>query len=261
MIDRVALRGRGPSLRASLWLGAALALVSAGLPLRMMKTATAWHMTVPGLPLIGAAWAIILLAPPFCAAAAALLTVRFISSDTYQLVRLTPLTSQALVRLHVTAALYHIRLLAALAVGLTPGLVLGMAYRTAVLTVQAYPTLVLVSLNIAPLPPPATGRLWWRIDQLGWMPEFYGWAIGMWGALLLAVTLGVGLALRLRNGPLAAAGSSLLVLAVTLGLLAAIPILPLEQCASAVRTLAVLVLASAPYLMGAGGLWLIRRWA
>jgi predicted permease len=84
------------------------------------------------------------------------------------------------------------------------------------------------------------------------MPEFYGWVIGAWGALLLGAAVGTTLALRLRHPFSAALLALILTLSFTLALLAVVPFLPLDGLSGALRFVGAVVVALVPYALAMG---------
>ncbi len=235
-------------------LGAASLAVAA----RALADAHPLAMNPLSAVLLAVSWGVVTLIPPYAAGLAAALSVQFIRSDAHQLLRLTNLPGHAHVQFHVMAALHRLRPLAALVVALTPCLLVGTAHWTYTRASRLYPGYPF-RLHLHPLPPPYDHRLLWRVEMIGWTPEFFGWAVGMWGAVALAVAVGVGLALRLRQ-PVSAALAPLPVLLINASLLASTVLLPLERAGDTQRALAVLTLAIAPYALGLTALHLARRW-
>jgi hypothetical protein len=207
--------------------------------------------------LIGAG-AVVLLAPVVAAMLAAAYVVRFTLTETYQLLKLSALSLRDLFDFFIGAIVFRVRLVLALAVALTPTLILGMMHVTLLRAFHRYPTYAFATHRY-PLPPPPTGRFMWRVDLLGWTPEFFGWAVGMWGVVLLAVALAIGLALRWRRPVVTGTAAALIALLVGAGLLAGILLLPLERADEVIRALAVLFVATAPYGLGLGTVALLCR--
>jgi hypothetical protein len=147
--------------------------------------------------------------------------------------------------------LFKLRVLVALVIGLTPLLVAGMFRRTLVWSMGPYGlspfALSKIILKLTPM------RLAiWRIDRIGWTPQFYGWVIGMWGMLLLGVVIGAGLALRLKKQTPALIAAGPLMLLLTLVPLAAIPCLPLERIPAVLGGAMTLVMAIMPGVVAWG---------
>jgi hypothetical protein len=255
LVDR---RTHPPSLGATFL----LALVVGGLSL-VMGTRTSLY--VPGqrlepmdAALLFGAGAVVLLAPVVVAELAGTYVVRFTLTETYQLLRLSALSLRDLFGFFIGAVLFRARLVLALAVALTPALTLGTMHLTLLRAFQRYPTYAFAT-HQHPLPPPPAGLFMWRVDLLGWTPEFFGWAVGMWGVVLLAAVLAVGLALRWRRPAVAGTAAAVIALLVGGGLLAGILLLPLERAGETVRALVVLFMATAPYGLGLGTVALLCR--
>jgi hypothetical protein len=202
--------------------------------------------------------AAVLLGPVIAAILAAAYVVYFTRTETYQLLKLSALSLRDLFNFFIGTILFRMRLVLALVVALTPAFVLGMMHLTLLRAFHRYPMYAFAT-HRHPLPPPPTGRFMWRVDLLGWTPEFFGWAVGMWGVVLLAVVLAIGLALRWRRPAVAGTAAALIALLVGAALLAGILLLPLERAEEGVRALAVLFVATAPYGLGLGTMALLCR--
>ena len=135
---------------------------------------------------------------PAVAFFAATLTARSIRDGRYELLTLTTLSDAVIVRSYMLSALYHVRLLLALTLGLTPAMAVSMldsALQAAIF--QCQPDFSLKNsfqpgyTNCA-LPSATVSLMWWLI------------ALGLWGFNLVAVAVGVGVALWSRNTMVAA---------------------------------------------------------
>jgi hypothetical protein len=204
---------------------------------------------------LGVAGLIVLLAPATCAASAAMLTMRRLRDPAYQLLQLTAVSPRRLVQGHVRAALLNLRGLLAVVAGLTPALAAGMVRLSGQWTARPYPYFSPFGLTYRQ-PWSEIRFVVWRIDRLGWHPEFHAWLIGTWGAILLGVTLGVWLA-RWWRSPIAAGVVVLPLLAMAAGPLVAIPYIHLEHIPLAGRVLLVAAYGAGPY----GLAWLAGRGA
>jgi len=239
--------------RFVLWV-AAVGIPATLLATRIMDNSWRLPLTANNLAL-ELAGATILLAPALCAASAAWLTVRRLHDPAYQLLQLTAVSPRRLVWGHISAALLNLRGLLAVAVGLTPAVGAGMARLSRQWTARPYPFFSPFGL-VYRQPWSNLRFVVWRIDRLGWLPEFYGWLIGTWGAILLGTVLGVWLALRWRKAVLAVPVAALLLLIAVAGPLIAIPWIYLERLPLPVRVLLAAVTALIPLL---AGLALIRK--
>jgi hypothetical protein len=208
-----------------------------------------------GVVLLGMAWLVIASAPALAAALAALLAARWARLETHQLLRLTTI-SPRLPHIYLLAIMFRLRVLVALVLGLTPLLLAGLARRT--LTWSIGPSGLFSPFTISKSLPLIPLRLAvWRFDRIGWMPEFYGWAIGAWGALLLGAALGTTLALLFRRPFPAALLASLMMLLFTLALLAVVPLMPLNELAGPLRFAGSAVIALVPYALSIGVICLL----
>jgi hypothetical protein len=234
-----------------------LVVVMTGLPVTLIVTRTAvdpsWLPVSYNNLMLGLTGVMMVLAPAICAAAAALLTVRRMREPGYQLLRLTAVSPRKLLRGHIRAALLNLRGYLAILAGLTPALAAGMVRLSGQWTARPYPYFSPFGLTYRQ-PWSDMRFVVWRIDRIGWHPEFHGWLIGLWGMILLGVTLGVWLALRWQN-PIAVAVAALPMLAIAIGPLAAIPWIHLEHMPLAERVLLVAAYGIGPY----GLAWLVRR--
>lgn len=201
-----------------------------------------------------------LLIPAIAGAFAAIATQSYISSETYQLLRLTRVPRRSVVRLLVSAALQRARGLLALSAALMPALVVAMIHRTLLRAMALYPGGAMMSNRMSPLPPPRAANAAWRLSMLGWTPEFMGWALSLLPTVMLGVALGVALTLLTRSAALAATGAAFGVLVVPAALFAALIYLPLERWGDMQRGGLVVALALAPYLLTLAVMHLSRRW-
>lgn len=201
-----------------------------------------------------------LLVPAVAGAFAAMATKSYISTETYQLLRLTRVPRRSVVRLLVSAAVQRTRGLLALSAALLPALVVAMMHRTLLRAMALYPGGALASNRMSPLPPPRVVSAAWRVSMLGWTPEFAGWALGLLPTVLLGVALGVGLTLLTNRPVLGAAGAAAGVLIVPAALLLPLVMLPVERWGEIQRGLLVVALALAPYLLTLAVMHVSRRW-
>ncbi len=312
---RLTRRCGWPSGRAALWLAVALGVasfvISAGAVWQQGATlAIIDEQSVPGgghhvlftahvllrtaqvdrfsalmVFLLALAWPVNFLAPAIVGLLAATLTGRDVHSEAYRLLRLTDLSAGVRALGYITAALYRLRVLLAMVVGLAPVLVLGMLYaRLAFVSASPYvdydPTR-LFGLNLSPytrLCPPYPVALMCvspqAIDPLYHIQTFLALAIGLLGLNGLAAILGMSLALRWRR-PIPAA---LVTLLVVLGHLALVinkvmldPLMPTWFPGGPLLSLLVHILTLwiqnplfimlIPYVLAVGFLWLAQRWA
>ena len=208
--------------------------------------------------LIGVGGALLLM-PMSAAVFAALHTATYTATETYQLMRLTSLPPLSLVRLLVALVLARLRLLLVLSAALIPGFAVAVMHRTVHNTMLRYPGSPILGHWLA-LPPPRFGRPLWRFDMLGLTPEFFGWAVALWGLVPLAAALGVGLTLRWRRVAIAAPVAAVITLLVPAGLLLPIVLLPLEDWGEPARAAVLVALALAPNLLTVLAMRVARRW-
>lgn len=217
-------------------------------------------LALPTRIILIASGAVVLLMPVVAGVFATIHTAVYARSETYQLLRLTSLPHLTLIRLHITLVLHRLRWLMLLSLVLTPAFFMRLMHRTLLNTFRLYPAYP-VNRHWMELPAPPTNLPAWRAAMLGWTPEVAGWVIGLWGVMLLAVVVGVGLTLRWRlpvlTGPLAAL-SALLLPAL---LLLPIVLLPVERWEEWPRSLLVVALAAGPYLLALGLMRVVKRWA
>lgn len=196
--------------------------------------------------LLFCAWLVFVTIPPALAAISTLLTANVLKSELFDLLRLSHLAQPRINRALTFSMFYRLHILSALLLGMTPVLLAGMSRRTLIWSLGPYGlSPFTLSKSIVGLTP--MRLVVWRLDRLGWAPEFYGWVVGAWGALLLAVTLGVTCARHIKQPGLAATFAALIVLAGSLSLLV-IPLLPLEDLAFFARVLLALAIALTPFI-------------
>jgi hypothetical protein len=203
------------------------------------------------LILLPTAWVITLLTPSITAVVAAALTSRDMRGEALDLLRVTPLSESALIQGYVFAALHRMRVLLALAVGLMPALVIGMLQLGIVVAVIFFQVIPVWPGEPYYGPPPyeAAGAV---ADTL----IFAAITIGMWGANVLAATLGMGLALRWQ-GKLAAI---IVAPPITFLITLALPVLPFLSDRLPQQLLITLFSLFGPYVLAAMTLRWAQRW-
>lgn len=220
-----------------------------GLPVTLIVTQTPgdgkWMPLTFNNLVLGLAGLAVMLAPAICAVSAALLTVRRVREPGYQLLRLTAISPRRLSGAHLRAALLSLHGLLAVVAGLTPAVGAGMVRLSRQWTAHPYPYFSPFGLTYRQ-PWSEMRFVVWRVDRIGWQPEFHAWLIGVWGTILLGVALGVWLARRWQS-PLAAAAIALPLLALVIGPLAALPYIHLEHLSLIGRALLVAAYGLAPY--------------
>jgi hypothetical protein len=209
------------------------------------------------MAMIAIAWIISILSPAVAAAWAALITMRDVRGDLHQLMKLSSLSRQTVFEVRLWMALYRLRLLIVTAVGLTPALMIGTLYLTRRWTLPPYPFFSPFPLVLRYT---SFRMVVWRLDTIGWAPEFYGWALGTCAAIILGAALGVALALRWQTGEVAALVSGLVMLTSAVVTVIPIPLLPLDQAAGGFRIIFGVLAAVWPLIALRGLLGLARRW-
>jgi len=141
-------------------------------------------------------------APGIIGSVAARMTFQERRTDTHQLIRVSALPRRSIVEAHVAGVIVRLRGWLALFAGLTPALLLGTRYHT-----NAYFALTMKVTRfyymMYNIPSPRWQNVQYRLNMIGWQPEFAGWAIALWGMVLLAIVIGVGLGFRIRSGAMA----------------------------------------------------------
>jgi hypothetical protein len=127
LVMRAVRYGGLPSLAGTLWLAIGLALLSLATSLAIFLQ-NPWRVNPVSLGLVVVAGAATLASPAITASTAAILTGRQSGSEEGQLLRLSSLPDAALVLGYMFAALYRLRLVLAVIVGLAPGLMVGMLH-------------------------------------------------------------------------------------------------------------------------------------
>ena len=227
-----------PSARVALWLSFGLGLAALFLTSQAALRMRAFDMDPLSAVLMVTAVVLTLLTPSIVASVATNLTSRDVSSEPYELVQLTTLPKNALVQGYVFAALYRMRLLISLTVGLMPALVIGLVQISFLVLVTLYTS------NMAPF-----------LEQIVPLSlVFVATVIGLWGITFLATASGVGLAIRWRGSILAN------ILAPLIALLAAFsfPLTALLTCKPG--CLVMLGIAAIPYLLGVGVIYWTAWW-
>jgi hypothetical protein len=227
-----------PSGRVALWLGFGLGLVTLFLTSHATLHMKDFEMNPLCAVLFVTAVVLTLLAPAIVASLATGLTARDVSSEPYELVQLTTLPKIALVQGYVFAALYRMRVLISLTVGLIPALVIGVVQLGLLVLVTLYTS------NMAPF-----------LQQVVSLSlDFMAIVIGLWGIAFLATASGVGLAIRWR-------GNILANILVPLSALLAAFSFPLSTLLTGQPgCLLMLGIASIPYLSGVGVMYWTAWW-
>lgn len=191
---------------------------------------------------------------------AGLHTAHTIQTDTYQLIRLTHVPRLALVRYHVALVLQRLRFLLAFGAALAPAFVVAVMHWSVLNAMPMYPGSPILRRWLR-LPAPRSALVPWRLETIGFAPEFGGWVLGLWGIVLLAIVLSIGLTLRWRRAAPAGVAGALIALLLAAALIAPILLLPLERWEDTPRALLTLALAFAPYLAALAAMRLVRPWA
>lgn len=284
---------RRPSLRELIWLAAGLAAITLALSgyelARLVLHPRGAVSPIGGVPYLinGAvysrvlsisngfeagispriaviAWLIALLTPVLIGLVAAVQTARDAQSDALTLLRLTGLRRARIVRGYWIAALYRMRLLLAVSVGLTPALIGGtLALISYIMTYQTFQSYMMFYRAVY------TPTL---IDLISLTLVIGGAAVGLIAASLAASALGVMLGLWLRNPIGAAIGTTLLTALGVWGTLSAVVwwLSPLRLDSNYLHTAPMMQLAGTsllclvpPILLGVGCIrlatYLIRR--
>jgi hypothetical protein len=212
LVQQIAQRGKWPSLRMAVLIGVGLGLLSviviAGAILRMPADGifATWLMAL--------GWLIVLVSPAVVGMVAGVSTARTVSSEAFELVRLTNLPEREIVRGLVGGALYRLRILIGLNVTALPLIVLGMIYLTLVVT-QIFCTITCSTLMYAGSPCVCEP---WPVfgPPAAWLTLLIVVA-GLWGMIGLAAALGVALGLNIKKGGTAGSITAIIMLPLTLG--------------------------------------------
>lgn len=198
-------------------------------------------------------------APAVAGALAARLTQQERRTNAHQLVRVSALSRRTIVEAHVGGAIVRMRGWLALAAGLTPALLLGTRYHA-----NAYFALTMKVTRfyymMYNIPSPRWQNISYRLNMIGWQPEFHGWVIALWGMVLVAIVLGVGLGFRLDSEALAVFLAASIAQSACILMFTAILLLDLDSVPLLAHIALVAGLALTPF---AAVRWLVRlipRW-
>jgi hypothetical protein len=271
LVQQIVQRGKWPTLRAAIWIAFGLGLLMVAVITRAIL-----RMPAPAVPagwLMFLGWLVVLVSPAVVGMVAGVSTARTVSSEAFELVRLTSLPEREIVRGLVGRALYRLRILIGLNVTALPVIVLSMIYLTLVVT-QIFCTITCSSLMYVGSPcacepwpvfgPPAA---WLTL-----IPTVFG----LWGMIGLGAALGVALGLNIRKGTAAGTITLLVMLPLALGLAYGLLTLcsggwvtiapdwllfglPLAR-RIVLSTLALLVISALPYGLTVGLMRLSCRW-
>jgi len=198
-------------------------------------------------------------APGIAGALAARLTQQEHRTNAYQLIRVSALPRQTIIEAHVGGVLVRLRGWLALIAGLTPALLLGTRYHT-----NAYFALTMKVTRfyymMYNIPSPRWQNISYRLNMIGWQPAFHGWVFALWGMVLLAIVIGVGLGFRLESEGLAIFLAALIAELGSLLMFVLIPLFDLEHAPVGLHIGLVMVLAIAPFVAARYALRLIPRW-
>jgi len=272
LVERLARRGRWPSVRAALWLAFGLGLAGLAVATRATLRMESDQLDISSTILLALAWLVTILSPPVTAVVATILVSRDASSEMYELLRLATLSEAVLVKGHVFAALHRVRALLALVVGLMPALVVGMVQVSILVAVIFYSIMLDYSVY---LQEDELYRISSGIDPAyvtGQALACMAIAIGLWGLNWPAAALGVGLALRWRGRVTVTIIAPMVTLLVTLLIAISLPVFVLltseemfmsywGQPQVAIMLAIPLFALLAPYALGAGMTRLAQRWA
>jgi hypothetical protein len=212
-VYQVLVRGaRWPPLRAALYIALVLGVVTLIFSVVILLSTPRFKGGVL-LLLVLFGWIVTLFTPALTATTASRYAHRFRTGEAYPLIRLTGLPPIAMVRGIVFAALFRLRVLLALLLGLMPAQAVGVVYLDLMVESVFY-QIQSGTLMYVGNPPP--------------FPEFppssvYAASVftlvALWGMNLLGAALGTALALRFQRAEAAAAVSALAMLILTPGLM------------------------------------------
>ncbi len=272
LMERLARRGRWPSVRAALWLAFGLGLAGLAVTTRATLRMESDQLDLSSTILLALAWLVTILSPPITSVVATILVSRDASSEMYELLRLATLSEAVLVKGYVFAALHRVRVLLALVVGLMPALAVGMVQVGILVAVILYSIMLdyyayfqdeLYRISSGIDPACVT------VPALACMAI----AIGLWGLNWPAAALGVGLALRWRGRIIATIIAPMITLLVTLLIATSLPVLVMLLTSEemylhywgkpqvAIMLAISLFALLAPCALGAGMTRLAQRWA
>jgi hypothetical protein len=271
LVQQIVQRGKWPSLRV-------VVLIAFGLGLLMTVdiTRAILRMPAPAVPavwLMFLGWLVTLVSPAVVGMVAGVSTARTVSSEAFELVRLTNLSEREIVRGLVGRALYRLRILLGLNVAALPVLVLSVIYLSIEVT-YIFCTISCMSLMYAGSPCACEP---WPVfgPPAAWLTLLIAMA-GLWGMIGLAAALGVALGLNIRKGSAAGTITLILMLPLTSGTAYGLLMLcsggwvtiapgwllfglPLAR-RIILSTLALLLASAVPYGLAAGLMRLSRRW-
>ncbi|MBN1121208.1 MAG: hypothetical protein JXJ17_09020 [Anaerolineae bacterium] len=271
LVQQNVQRGKWPMLRVVAWIAFGL-----GLLMVFVITRAILRMPAPAILsvwLMALGWLVALVSPAVVGMVAGVSTTRTVSSEAFELVRLTSLPEREIVRGLVGRVLYRLRILIGLNVAALPLIVLGMIYLTLVVT-QIFCTITCSSLMYVGSPCACEP---WPVfgPPAAWLTLLIVVA-DLWGMIGLAAALGVALGLNIRKGSTAGTITLLVMLPLTLGLAYGL----LTLCSGGwitiapgwllfglplarrilLSTLILLVVSALPYVLTAGLMRLSRRW-
>jgi hypothetical protein len=199
---------RPPSLRAALWAAFGLGLLSLAFAM--------WSMLAqpPGFELVTiqmeCGWGLTLLAPFVTAVLAGVLTSRAAHGEAFRMLRLTPLTPKRIAQGLIAVALFRVRVLLAVVVGLMPALIAG-------------PFVMMLEISYffggyaLASPGPGTSA---QLYLLSWSLVMLAMVVGAWALNILGAAAGAWFGLRHRQPALAGAfAAGLVLLPLMLGLI------------------------------------------
>ena len=272
LVERLARRGRWPSVRAALCLVFGLGLASLAVTTWATLRMESVQLDLSSTILLALAWLLTILTPPITSVVAIILVSHDASSEMYELLHLTTLSEAMLVKGYIFAALHRVRALLALVVGLMPALVVGMVQVSILVAVIFHSIMLDYSVYLQD----ELYRISSGIDPAyvtGPALACMAITIGLWGLNWPAAALGVGLALRWRGRVIVTIIAPMVTLLVTLLIAISLPVLVVlltseevylsywGQLHSAIMLAISLFALLAPYALGAGMTRLAQRWA
>lgn len=198
-------------------------------------------------------------APGIAGALAARLTHRELRTNAHQLIRVSALSRQAIAEAHIASAIVRLRGWLALIAGLTPALLLATHYHSNAYFARAMKVTRFYYM-LYNIPSPRWQNVQHRLHMMGWQPEFHGWAIGLWGMVLLGIVIGVGLSFRLESEILAILGAVSISQSAALLLFALIPAIDLEHAPLVIHIISIGLLTFGPFAAVRSLLRVIPRW-
>ena len=198
-------------------------------------------------------------APGIAGALAVRLTRREQRTNAHLLIRASALSRQAIAEAHVAGVIVRLRGWLALMAGLTPALLLATRYHS-----NAYFTRTMKVTRfyymLYNIPSPRWQNIQYRLHMMGWQPEFHGWAIGLWGMVLLGIVIGVGLSFRWESETLAVLGAASIAQVAALLFFAIMPVVDLEHAPLLIHLVLIGLLTFGPFAAVRSLLRVIPRW-